>query len=98
MRVRRLTVATEDLTRMLDEAGVRYEFLPHSRTESAAAEAKELGLAPDEGAKTLIVSTPERQSTGRWQDLPVVRRAGRRFSVAPRSASAGISGSHSMPT
>jgi hypothetical protein len=64
MRVTRLTVATEDLTRRLDEAGMRYELLPHSRTESAAAEAKELALAPDEVAKTLIVSTPERQSTG----------------------------------
>lgn len=26
-------MATEDLTRVLDEAGARYELLPHARTE-----------------------------------------------------------------
>jgi Ala-tRNA(Pro) deacylase len=52
-------VATEDLTRVLDEADVRYELLPHAHTESAAAEAQALGLAPDDVAKTLVVTTPE---------------------------------------
>jgi Ala-tRNA(Pro) deacylase len=52
-------VATEDLTRRLDEAGARYELLPHAHTESAVAEAKALGVAPADVAKTLVVATPE---------------------------------------
>jgi Ala-tRNA(Pro) deacylase len=52
-------VATEDLTRVLDEAGARYELLTHVRTESAAAEAEALGIAPADVAKTLVVRTPE---------------------------------------
>jgi len=52
-------MATEDLTRVLEEAGVRYELLSHARTESAVAEAEALGLAPADVAKTLVVTTPE---------------------------------------
>jgi Ala-tRNA(Pro) deacylase len=52
-------MGTEDLTRVLDEAGVRYELLLHARTESAVAEAEALGLAPADVAKTLVVTTPE---------------------------------------
>jgi Ala-tRNA(Pro) deacylase len=52
-------VATEDLTRALDEAGVTYEVLPHPHTVSAAAEAKALGVPPGEVAKTLVVTTPD---------------------------------------
>jgi Ala-tRNA(Pro) deacylase len=52
-------VATEDLTRALDEAGAAYELLPHAHTESALAEAEALGLEPDDVAKTLIVKTRE---------------------------------------
>jgi Ala-tRNA(Pro) deacylase len=52
-------MATEDLTRVLDEAGVRYELLSHARTESAVAEAEALGLVPTDVAKTLVVTTPE---------------------------------------
>jgi Ala-tRNA(Pro) deacylase len=52
-------VATADLTRMLDEAGVREELLPHARSESALAEADALGIAPAEVAKTLVVTTAE---------------------------------------
>jgi Ala-tRNA(Pro) deacylase len=52
-------VATEDLTRVLDEAGVRYELLTHVRTESAVAEAEALGIASAAVAKTLVVRTPE---------------------------------------
>jgi Ala-tRNA(Pro) deacylase len=52
-------VAIEDLTRVLDEAGVAYELLPHAHTESAVAEAQALGLATDDVAKTLVVTTPE---------------------------------------
>ena len=51
-------MATEDLTRALDEAG-RYELLPHAHTESAAAEAEALGIASADVAKTLVVTTPE---------------------------------------
>jgi Ala-tRNA(Pro) deacylase len=52
-------VANEDLTKVLDEAEVQYELLPHTHTESALAEAEALGVAPDDVAKTLIVKLPE---------------------------------------
>jgi Ala-tRNA(Pro) deacylase len=52
-------MATEDLTRVLDEAGVRYDLLPHAHTESAVAEAEALGVAPAEVAKTLVVTSAE---------------------------------------
>lgn len=52
-------MATEDLTRVLDEAGAHYELLPHARTESAVAEAEALGIASANVAKTLVVTTPE---------------------------------------
>jgi Ala-tRNA(Pro) deacylase len=51
-------VATEDLTRVLDDAGARYERLTHVRTESAVAEAEALGIASADVAKTLVVRTP----------------------------------------
>ena len=52
-------MATEDLTRALDDAGVTYELLAHAHTESAAAEAEALGLAAADVAKTLVLTTPE---------------------------------------
>ena len=52
-------MATEDLTRLLDEAEVPYELLPHERTESALAEAEALGIRPADVAKTLVVTIPE---------------------------------------
>jgi Ala-tRNA(Pro) deacylase len=52
-------MATADLTKVLDEAGVSYELLPHSHTESALAEAEALGLAPADVAKTLVVKTQD---------------------------------------
>jgi Ala-tRNA(Pro) deacylase len=52
-------MGTEQLTRVLDEAGVKYELLPHAHTESAAAEARALGVQPDDVAKTLVVTVPE---------------------------------------
>jgi Ala-tRNA(Pro) deacylase len=55
----RFAVAREDLTRVLDEMGARYELLPHAHTESAVAEAEALGLSPGDVAKTLVVATPE---------------------------------------
>jgi Ala-tRNA(Pro) deacylase len=50
---------TSDLTNTLDEAGVKYELLPHAHTESATAEAEALGLEPADVAKTLVVKTPD---------------------------------------
>ena len=52
-------MGTEELTSALDEAGASYELLAHAHTESAAAEAEALGLAPADVAKTLVVKTPE---------------------------------------
>lgn len=52
-------MGTEGLTSVLDAAGAQYELLPHAHTESAAAEAEALGLAPADVAKTLVVATRE---------------------------------------
>jgi hypothetical protein len=52
-------LATADLTRVLDEAAVRYDLLPHAHTQTAAAEAEALGLAAADVAKTLAVKTPD---------------------------------------
>jgi Ala-tRNA(Pro) deacylase len=51
-------MAEQDVTSVLEEAGIEYERLPHSHTETAAAEAEALGLNPEEVAKTLVLSTP----------------------------------------
>jgi Ala-tRNA(Pro) deacylase len=52
-------VGTDDLTRVLDEAGVSYELLPHAHTESALAEANALGIAAAEVAKTILVTSEQ---------------------------------------
>jgi Ala-tRNA(Pro) deacylase len=52
-------MAEQDVTSVLDEAGIEYELLQHPRTETAAAEAEALGLNLNEVAKTLVLSTPE---------------------------------------
>ena len=52
-------MASEDLTRALDEAGVQYEVLAHAHTESATDEAKALGVKPEDVAKTLVVTAPD---------------------------------------
>jgi Ala-tRNA(Pro) deacylase len=44
---------------VLDEAGVDFELLSHTRTERAADEANALGLPPIAVAKTLVVAAPE---------------------------------------
>ena len=50
----------DDLLRIaLDEAGVGYELLKHRRTETAADEAAALDVAPEEVAKTLVLTTRE---------------------------------------
>jgi Ala-tRNA(Pro) deacylase len=41
----------------LDRARTVYEVLPHARTETAAAEASELGVPADDVAKTIVVET-----------------------------------------
>ena len=46
------------LTDALDAAGVAYEVLPHAHTETAADEARALGIPTDGVAKTLVVETP----------------------------------------
>jgi len=46
------------LTAILDDAGVPYEVLTHEHTETAADEARALGVDATEVAKTLVVETP----------------------------------------
>lgn len=48
-----------DVTGFLDQAGVDYEVLEHPHTERAADEAAALGVAAEEVAKTLVLTTPE---------------------------------------
>jgi Ala-tRNA(Pro) deacylase len=48
-----------DVKGFLDQAGVDYEVLEHAHTERAADEAAALGVAPEEVAKTLVLTTPE---------------------------------------
>lgn len=52
-------MATSDLTSVLDDAGVKYELLPHAHTESALAEAEALDISPDDVAKTVVVKTAD---------------------------------------
>jgi Ala-tRNA(Pro) deacylase len=47
-----------DLTTVLDDAGIAYELLSHTRTHSAVDEARALGLPPAAVAKTLVLSAP----------------------------------------
>jgi Ala-tRNA(Pro) deacylase len=47
------------VTELLDDAGVRYELLPHPHTTTAASEAEALGIPSTDVAKTLIVRTPD---------------------------------------
>jgi Ala-tRNA(Pro) deacylase len=51
-------MAATALTSVLDEAGVEYEVLAHDHTETAADEARALGVPADDVAKTLVVETP----------------------------------------
>jgi Ala-tRNA(Pro) deacylase len=52
-------MASSDVTKVLDEAKIEYQLLPHAHTESALAEAEALGVAADDVAKTLVVKVPE---------------------------------------
>jgi Ala-tRNA(Pro) deacylase len=51
--------APRALVDYLEEAHVDYELIPHPRTDTAAAEAKALGVEPNQVAKTLVLTTPE---------------------------------------
>jgi Ala-tRNA(Pro) deacylase len=50
--------ALADVTSFLEETGVDFDLLEHEHTERAADEAKALGVAPEEVAKTLVLSAP----------------------------------------
>ena len=52
-------MAAPALTEALDAAGVEYELLPHAHSETAAEEARALGLPLDVVAKTLVVETAQ---------------------------------------
>jgi len=45
-----------DLTGFLDQHRIDYEVLPHTHTETARAEARALGIPPEECAKTVVVT------------------------------------------
>lgn len=47
------------LTALLDTEHVPYELVPHRRTQSAAAEARAIGVEPSHVAKTLILATSD---------------------------------------
>ena len=49
---------TTGLRGELEDAGVDYELLPHEHTESAADEAKALGVTLEEVGKTIVLATP----------------------------------------
>jgi Ala-tRNA(Pro) deacylase len=51
-------MTAEAATRVLQSAGVSFEVLEHTGTESAIAEADVLGLSPAEVAKTVVLTTP----------------------------------------
>ena len=78
-------MAAPALTDALDAAGIHYDVIPHEHTETAAEEARALGLPPDGVAKTLVVETAqgniravlpasERISTAKLAELLAERR------------------------
>jgi Ala-tRNA(Pro) deacylase len=50
--------AVGDVTGFLEETGVDFDVLEHEHTERAADEAKALGVAAEEVAKTLVLASP----------------------------------------
>jgi Ala-tRNA(Pro) deacylase len=48
------------LTDALDSRGIPYELLAHARTDRAADEAEALGVSPREVAKTIVLTTGDR--------------------------------------
>ena len=49
--------AGSTLTKALGEQHVDYELIPHRRTQSAAAEARVIGVDPDHVAKTVVLAS-----------------------------------------
>jgi Ala-tRNA(Pro) deacylase len=47
------------VTEFLEREGVPYEVVEHERTESATAEARATGMAPDDVAKTVVLRDQE---------------------------------------
>ena len=51
--------APQSLVDELERASIAYELIDHARTTTAAAEARVLGVAQHEVAKTVVLRTPE---------------------------------------
>ena len=51
--------AAQRLVDELERASISYELLDHARTTTAAAEARVLGVASHEVAKTVVLTTPD---------------------------------------
>jgi hypothetical protein len=74
------TMTVPALARLLSEAEVAYELLPHARTMRAADEAAVLHLAPADVAKTVVLVTADKRvraviPASRRLDLEKVRAA-----------------------
>ena len=70
---------------ILDRARASYELIPHAHTETALDEARELGFAPTEVAKTIVVET--RTGHVARPILPAARAARPAQARRPRSTS-----------
>jgi Ala-tRNA(Pro) deacylase len=51
-------IAPKALVDRLEQAHIPYELIPHRRTDTAVAEAEELGVDPSQVAKTIVLTTP----------------------------------------
>ena len=80
-----------DLLDILDRARAPYELIPHAPTETARAEADELGLALDAVAKTIVVHTPV-------GSVRTVLPAGRRLDLHKLRAALGLHGRVQLAT
>lgn len=49
--------AANALTKALGEQHIDFDLIPHRRTQSAAAEARAVGVDPDHVAKTIVLAT-----------------------------------------
>jgi Ala-tRNA(Pro) deacylase len=49
----------QSLVAELERASIAYELIEHTRTTTAAAEARVLGVPPHEVAKTVVLTTPD---------------------------------------
>lgn len=74
-----------DVTGFLEEAGVDFDVLEHTRTERAADEAAALGIGPEEVAKTLVLVAPS-------GNVRAVLAASERIDVHKVAAVLGVGG------